>query len=190
MFKRGWETINIACTRASLARSIEWLFGLMVTLLATVAAADDLIGRASIVDGDTMEIHGTRIRLSGIDAPEGSQLCRDADSKLYRCGARAANELSAFIAERPVACTPVDRDRYGRTVAICRADNVDLSDWLVRGGLALDWPRYSKGQYAEAQHEAERHERGMWAGSYVEPWRFRACMKSGGGPAACSDEAR
>jgi endonuclease YncB( thermonuclease family) len=43
-----------------------------------------LIGRASIVDGDTMEIHGMRIRLSGIDAPESSQLCRDADSELYR----------------------------------------------------------------------------------------------------------
>jgi endonuclease YncB( thermonuclease family) len=38
--------------------------------------ADDLAGQASIVDGDTLEIHGTRIRLWGIDAPESSQLCR------------------------------------------------------------------------------------------------------------------
>jgi len=143
VFERRSESINVARTIASSAGSIAWLFGLVVPLLATVAAADDLIGRASIVDGDTMEIHGTRIRLSGIDAPESSQLCRDADSKLYRCGARAANELSAFIAERLVSCTPVDRDRYERIVAICRVDNVDLNDWLVRGGLALDWPRYS-----------------------------------------------
>ena len=33
-----------------------------------VAFADDLTGQASIIDGDTLEIHGTRIRLWGIDA--------------------------------------------------------------------------------------------------------------------------
>ena len=55
--------------------------------------ADDLAGQASIVDGDTLEIHGTRIRLWGIDAPESSQLCRGEDSLQYRCGAKAANDL-------------------------------------------------------------------------------------------------
>jgi endonuclease YncB( thermonuclease family) len=77
------------------------------------AFADDLIGRASIIDGDTLEIHGTRICLWGIDAPESSQLCRGEDSNQYRCGANAGNELDAFIAGRPVSCDPVSHDVYG-----------------------------------------------------------------------------
>ena len=61
--------------------------------------SDDMTGQASIIDGDTLEIHGTRIRLWGIDAPESSQLCRGEDSLRYRCGAKAANELDTSIAK-------------------------------------------------------------------------------------------
>jgi hypothetical protein len=110
-----------------------------------------LIGQASVIDGDTLEIHGTRIRLWGIDAPESSQLCRNDESLQYRCGAKAANELDAFIARRPVDCSPVGLDQYRRTVAVCSIDGVDVAEWLVRNGLALDWPRYSKGKYDRAQ---------------------------------------
>ena len=120
-----------------------------------VALADDLIGRASVIDGDTLEIHGSRIRLWGIDAPESSQLCRGDDSLQYRCGAKAANDLDAFIAGRPVNCLPLSLDRYGRTVATCSVGGADLGDWLVRNSLALDWPQYSKRKYDDAQREAE-----------------------------------
>ena len=73
----------------------------------------------------------------------GSQLCRGEDSLPYRCGAKAANQLAAFIGTRPLTCTPVTIDRYGRTVASCAINGINLADWLVRQGLALDWPRYS-----------------------------------------------
>lgn len=73
---------------------------------AGTALAVSLIGQASVIDGDTLEIHGTRIRLWGIDAPESSQLCRGDDSLPYHCGAKAANELDGFIAGRPVSCEP------------------------------------------------------------------------------------
>jgi len=75
---------------------------IFVTVAAT-AFADFLVGQASVINGDTLEIHGTRIRLWGIDAPERSQLCRGADSLQYRCGAGAANDLDALIARRPVS---------------------------------------------------------------------------------------
>jgi endonuclease YncB( thermonuclease family) len=134
-------------------------------------------------------MHGTVIRLWGVDAPESSQLCRAGDSIQYRCGAKAANELDVFIAKRPVSCTPISVDRYGRTVASCSVDGVDLGDWLVSNGLALDWPQYSKGLYDKAQREAERTGRGLWAGSYVAPWLYRACIQANGKPGDCSDDA-
>ena len=168
---------------------IRFLAILILLLPSGLARSDDLIGQASVIDGDTLEIHGTRIRLWGVDAPESSQLCRGADSNLYRCGARAANDLDGFIARRPVSCAPVSEDQYGRTVAACAVGGADLGEWLVRNGLALDWPQYSKGKYAAAEHDADRSGRGMWAGSYVAPWLFRVCIRAGGTPPKCSDDA-
>jgi endonuclease YncB( thermonuclease family) len=161
----------------------------LVPPLPSSARSETLVGQATVIDGDTIEIHGTRIRLFGIDAPEGSQLCRSDDSDLYRCGAKSANALADYIARRPVSCEPVGRDVYGRTVATCSVAQVDLGDWLVRGGLALDWPKYSKAKYEAAQHEAEQAKRGIWAGSYIAPWLYRRCIKDGGKPNECSDDA-
>jgi len=162
---------------------------LMLLLLSDAARSGDLVGQASVIDGDTLEIHGTRIRLWGVDAPESSQLCRGANSNLYRCGAKAANDLDSFVARRPVSCSSVSVDQYGRTVAACAVGGADLAEWLVRNGLALDWPQYSKGRYGAAQHDAKRSGRGIWAGSYVEPWLYRACIRFGGSPVKCSDDA-
>ncbi|SHH05368.1 thermonuclease family protein [Bradyrhizobium erythrophlei] len=161
----------------------------LVLAAGIAAAADDLTGQASIIDGDTLEIHGNRIRLWGIDAPESSQLCRGDDSIQYRCGAKAANELDSFIAGRPVSCIPISLDRYGRTVATCSVQEADLGEWLVRNGLALDWPQYSKGRFGAIQREAEQAGRGIWAGSYVKPWLYRVCIRAGGKPGDCSDDA-
>ncbi|MHC2371315.1 endonuclease YncB(thermonuclease family) [Bradyrhizobium diazoefficiens] len=151
--------------------------------------SDDLVGQASVIDGDTLEIRGERVRLWGIDAPESRQLCRGPDSLQYRCGTRAANDVDAFIARRPVTCLRMSLDRYSRTVAICSVEGSDLGEWLVRHGLALDWPRYSTGKYEVAERDAKQAERGMWAGSYVEPWLYRACVRAKGRPADCSDDA-
>jgi endonuclease YncB( thermonuclease family) len=162
---------------------------LLLLLLSGGALADDFVGQASVVDGDTLEIHGIRIRLWGVDAPESTQLCRGEDSLQYHCGAQAANDLDAFIAWRPVNCSPLNLDPYGRTVATCSIGGSDLGEWLVRKGLALDWPQYSKGRYGEAQRDAERAGRGIWRGSYVEPWLYRASIRANGRPLACSDDA-
>jgi endonuclease YncB( thermonuclease family) len=131
-------------------RARKWCWMVAVALLVGAggtAWSDSFTGQASLIDGDTLEIHGTRIRLWGIDAPESSQLCRGDDSLPYRCGAKAANDLDAFIAGRPVSCLPISLDRYGRAVTTCAVGGADLGDWLVRNGLALDWPEYSKRKY-------------------------------------------
>ena len=56
------------------------VLALMLLLLSSAALADSFVGQASVIDGDTLEIHGTRIRLWGVDAPESTQLCRGEDS--------------------------------------------------------------------------------------------------------------
>ncbi len=76
-------------------------------LLAT-PALDDAAGVASVIDGDTIEVHGQRIRLHGIDAPESRQLCR-LDGKPWQCGKDAANALADKIARRPVTSEDVSK---------------------------------------------------------------------------------
>ncbi|WP_416797306.1 thermonuclease family protein [Ciceribacter azotifigens] len=146
----------------------------LLALASSSFAAEPIIGVASVIDGDTIEVHGQRIRLNGIDAPESRQLCLDAAGRRYRCGQTAAFALDDFLAaRRPVSCVQIDRDRYGRIVAECTAGGINVEDWLVREGHALDWPRYSKGAYADAEAEARAAKRGMWAGSFQRPWEWR-----------------
>jgi endonuclease YncB( thermonuclease family) len=149
--------------------------------------AKSIAGQASVIDGDTIEVAGQRIRLWGIDAPESDQLCRGSDSLLYRCGSTAANALADKIGLSVVICEPRAIDRYKRTVATCVAAGVDLARWLVRSGLALDWPQYSRGAYAVDQASAVRDGAGMFAGSYNNPWTYRACRLAGGTVQGCSD---
>jgi endonuclease YncB( thermonuclease family) len=154
---------------------------LLVILHVLPAAARDLVGRVSIVDGDTLDIHDDRIRLWGIDAPESAQLCGGRDRRPYRCGAVSANTLDAFVRAKTVRCTPLDGDRYGRIVARCAVGKIDLGQMLVSRGLAIEEPQYSHGHYAADQLAARRAGRGIWAGRFVEPSFYRACMHAGGG---------
>lgn len=132
-----------------------------------------IIGRATIIDGDTLEIHGQRIRLWGADAPESGQTCQRA-GETYRCGAQSANALAAWIGQRPVTCVPRGRpDRYRRIVATCAVRGHDVGAWLVRNGHALDFRRYSRGAYAGDQAAAQKQGAGVWAGEFQMPWEWR-----------------
>jgi len=135
-----------------------------------------MVGRASVVDGDTIEIAGKRIRINGIDAPESSQLCQDAQGRSYRCGAMSARALDQVLAaSRPVRCDFVEWDQYGRFVGNCfRTDGVSVAAALVRAGMALDWPRYSGGAYAKEQSAAAAAKAGIWQGEFQPPWEWRA----------------
>jgi endonuclease YncB( thermonuclease family) len=147
--------------------------------IAPSEGAVAVVGVASVIDGDTIEIHGQRIRLYGIDAPEASQPC-DLDGKPWRCGQASANALVEHIGRRPVTCAPRDRDRYGRLVAACSVGGASISAWMVREGWAVAYRRYSQDFVADeaAAHAAKR---GIWRSSFIVPWEWRAQRRAGGG---------
>jgi endonuclease YncB( thermonuclease family) len=132
---------------------------------------ETIAGRASVVDGDTIEIHGTRIRLYGIDAPEGGQYCL-VEGNPTRCGQRAALALADKINNRPVTCDSRDRDSYGRVVAVCRVGGEDLDAWMVAQGWALAYRHYST-DYVPQERQAAASKRGIWQGEFVPPWDWR-----------------
>ena len=131
----------------------------------------DLAGRARVIDGDTIEVGAARIRLFGVDAPESAQGCL-AKSGRWPCGEQATRALAGRIGSRPVACEERDRDRYGRIVAVCRHGGQDVNAWLVRGGWAVAYRRYSTA-YVGEEAAAREARRGLWRGEFVPPWDWR-----------------
>ncbi|WP_245410301.1 thermonuclease family protein [Dichotomicrobium thermohalophilum] len=138
---------------------------------------DRIVGRASVIDGDTIEIRGQSIRLFGIDALEDDQKCL-AGGKRQRCAQRAANALSEKIGRRNVLCEKRARDRYDRIVGVCYADGEDLNAWLVAEGWALAYRRYSR-LYVEHEEKARRANKGVWATRFVKPWEARRGKRLG-----------
>ena len=135
----------------------------------------DVSGRASVIDGDTIEVGGSRIRLYGVDAPEHSQTCVIGGQR-WPCGERASRALADRVAGNDVECQETDRDRYGRIVAVCRLWGRDLNAWLVREGWALAYRRYSTA-YASEEASAKAARRGVWRGNFVAPWDWRAGVR-------------
>jgi len=137
--------------------------------------ANPLAGLARVVDGDTIVVAGERVRLHGIDAPELDQPFWWRGRQL-ECGTIALAALEALTAGVLLRCEPIERDCYGRLVAKCFSPNgCDIGRRLVLAGWALAYRRYSL-DYVDAEDEARKAERGMWRGSFVKPWVWRASV--------------
>ena len=97
-----------------------------------------LHGSAYVVDGDTLVIRNTRIRLFGVDAPEMQ----------HPFGQKAKWALVSLCRGKTIRAEIIEEDAHGRSVARCYlGDGRDLSAEMVRLGLALDWPKFSGGAY-------------------------------------------
>ncbi|MGR3399576.1 MAG: thermonuclease family protein [Paracoccus sp. (in: a-proteobacteria)] len=106
-----------------------------------------LEGRCHVIDGDTIVIDGTHIRLAGIDAPELDQ----------PYGQKAKFALIALCKGKRVKAILTDDTSYERVVATCLLpDGTDLSAALVTQGLALDWAKFSGGSYRHLEPQGVR----------------------------------
>lgn len=127
------------------------------------------VGAQTVTDGDTIKMDGTTYRLWGIDAPESKQECADS----WAAGKAATTYLYGLIRGHKVACEAKDTDRFGRTVAICRADGRDLGADMVRAGMALAFVRYSR-DYVEQEKAAKAAGLGIHVRGCEAPWDWRA----------------
>lgn len=92
-----------------------------------------------VIDGDTFDYGGMRVRIADIDTPELRGRC-EHEIDLAR---RATRRMAALLAEGPFDLEPLpngrDTDRYGRQLRIVTRHGRSLGDQLVAEGLARTW---------------------------------------------------
>jgi len=153
---------------------LGWLVaaGLLVFVVSRYSPlGQPIAGAVRVVDGDSLHVGTTEVRLFGVDAFEGRQVCV-RDGNPWRCGEAAANELRKLTTGHAITCDKRDTDSYGRTVAVCTNGAVDLGAELTRAGLALAYRQYSD-DYVDEENEAHAARRGAWGGNFTDPWDAR-----------------
>jgi endonuclease YncB( thermonuclease family) len=136
------------------------------------ALAPNVSGVPRIVDGDTVVIGATRIRLQGVDTPETDQLCLNSRGERWTCGIEARDQLRQKAGDKRWQCQVNGIDRDGRSLATCEVDGENINRWLVRSGWALSFIRYSHAYDADEQR-ARSAKAGLWAGAFMAPWEWR-----------------
>lgn len=160
--------------RSRLARIDELLTAIvMVSLLLIVVVyvpsdwPRSYYGQARVIDGDSLVVGVVETRLSGIDAPETSQVCL-LDRKPWRCGEAATSALRELVAGRQVSCDGAGRDDYDRVLAVCRVGDRELNRDMVARGFAVAYGAYT------AEEAAARAEGvGLWASEFDRPDEWR-----------------
>lgn len=147
------------------------IIAVLLAVAPAVANAENIVGRAAVIDGNTLEIQGTRISLHGIDAPESQQTCL-VDIKPSRCGEQAALALSERIGTQTVTCETKGRGQDQSVLAVCRADGEDLGAWMVSAGMAVAY-RQDSTAYVRREKAAAKKKTGIWRGAFVKPWDWR-----------------
>ena len=102
-----------------------------------------ILGKARIIDGDTIHIGNNKIRLHGIDAPEINQDC-SYNNEDWKCGQLSKNFLLNLINLDVVNCQVKTVDKYKRYIAICFVNNLNINEMMVKNGWAIAYRYYSK----------------------------------------------
>lgn len=106
-----------------------------------------VMGNCYVIDGNKVKVGDTIVRLMGVSAPEPHE----------PFGHEAKWTLHHMCMDEIVTAQITDKDAKGTPVGICYLqDGRDLAAELVKKGLALDWPYFSKDKYAEFEPEGAR----------------------------------
>ena len=149
---------------------------LLFLYLLLIPLGKTIEGQATVIDGDTIEIKGQRIRLHGIDAPESSQTCT-LDGKVWRCSQQAALQLSDMINKRNVRCEQKDKDYYGRLVCECFVGKTNINAWLVENGWAVAYRKYNT-DFVTEEANARAADVGIWKSKFDNPEDYRKRKKT------------
>jgi endonuclease YncB( thermonuclease family) len=158
---------------------LGWLFLLAMFLVAIFLSfysdekvnIQNLNGRATASDGDSLRLNGERIRLLGIDAPELYQNCKAKNGRNWECGRVSHKRMSKLIKGQRVVCSSNEVDRYDRLLAKCTVLDKDIGGILVLEGLAVSYR--GSGDYLGEQRSAKKNKLGMWAGEFENPQDWR-----------------
>lgn len=168
------STIPTYATRQLGAAALAMLLALPLMAAKHVAASSpaSVTGPAKVIDGDTIDVQGTRVRLEGIDAPEAAQTCGRDWMGAWPCGRAAASELARLVDGQAVRCESRGVDKYGRVLGVCFAGGQDINAEMVRRGLAWAFVRYSS-TYRDVEADARARRIGIWQGEAQPPWDYR-----------------
>ncbi|ANY85511.1 hypothetical protein BB934_45670 (plasmid) [Microvirga ossetica] len=137
------------------------------------ANGNSISGYASVLDGDTADIGGKRVRFFGIDAPELSQTCVDAAGRSWQCGREARDRLAELTDGKVVTCTYEEIDANGRLLGSCKVDGRGINGILVAEGLAWAFVRYSD-VYVGVERKARAEHKGVFAADNLPAWDYRS----------------
>ena len=150
-------------------------FFLIFFFQSSLVYAKNIEGKARVIDGDTIYIGETKIRLHGIDAPEKNQKCF-FHNKDWECGKRSTLYLKKIISNHNVMCETRNKDSYKRYIGICYINDENINKLIVRNGWAIAYKYYSK-DFIKDELIAKKNKLGIWKGSFQEPYLFRKKIK-------------
>lgn len=136
------------------------------------ASKPAIVGQVQVVDGDTLKIADTPIRLHGIDAVERGQPCTTQGGQAWACGDWVTRKVRDRYQGQRATCAPQTIDRYGRIVAVCHVAGQDIGQALVRAGWAFAYRKYSQAYVAD-EAAAARAVRGLHGYRLQSPARYR-----------------
>jgi len=162
---------------SALAVAAVAVFGLSGGILQANLGGGGFSGPVRVVDGDTFEVAGVKVRLHAIDAPETDQMCQTRQGQDWACGGWVTKVVRDRYNGAIAQCQGIETDRYGRTVARCTALGEDVGAWLVREGFAFAYVQYGS-DYVEIERRAAAADRGLHAVRMQTPAEHRKAKRS------------